>query len=401
MNTNKIALFGLGKLGLPLVSIFSQSIKVKAFDVDKNKIDCLKNGHTPFYEPNLQEFLKKGKNNLVFEEVDEFDIEEVDIVVILVNTPSDQNGGFSNCYINDVIENIAPKLKTSSKKDFLFILSSTVMPDSHKEIIKKIELLSERKLNNGFGFSYVPDLVALGSVIKDFQNPDVLILGSSNEGYANTTEKLYKNILKNEAPIIKMSLIESEITKISLNAYITMKISFANFIGNVADKFNCNPFNITKALGHDKRISPYYIKSGLAFGGTCFPRDTWAFINMCDKIGLNAEHIKATENINKQQNILLFNKIASYKNKKIGIIGIAFKPDTTVTTESPSIYIIEKLKAEKYNVEAFDKLITPQIDLLDFVSRNEVIVLMHNDKKLIENINFSDKIVINPWNIKL
>lgn len=402
MNKGKIGLFGLGKLGLPLALILSQYYKVYGIDVDKEKVTNLKKGISPFFEPKMDEYLKNNINNIEFQYVDEYDINNFDIAIILVNTPSNSQGEFSNKYIFDVVENVSEQLKKSNKKDFLFVLSSTVMPESHVKIIDEIERISDKELNKDFGFVYIPDLVALGNVIQDFENPDLLILGESELKYGTIAHEIYSKFIKNNSPCVRMSLIESEITKVSLNAFITMKISFANFIGNISEKYNCNPNNITKALGYDRRISPHYIKSGLAFGGTCFPRDTWAFIKMSETLGLDASHIKATQKINEYQNDILFDKVSSYKNKKIGIYGLSFKPNTVVTTESPGYILYEKLVSQNYDVVFYDELIEnnySDIGIHKFIDDCEVIVFTHNLKLDIDNSQLSKKIVINPWKI--
>jgi|694.fasta_scaffold53999_5 UDPglucose 6-dehydrogenase len=403
MDINKISLIGLGKLGLPLLSTFANNgQKIIGVDVDTNKINILKNNELPFYETNLKEYLIGGKNNIEY--VNDFKkiTDDTNVAIILVNTPSNESGEFSNRYVYDALINICKNLKNSNNKDFLFIISSTVMPGSHKEIIKLIESNSERKLNDGFGVVYIPDLVALGTVIKDFENPDLIIMGESNKKYGEIAEKVYSKILKNNPPIVRMSLVEAEITKVSLNAYITMKISFANFIGNIAEKFNANPNNITKALGYDKRISPHYIKSGLSFGGTCFPRDTWAFIQMSENVGLDAIHIKSTQVINENQNINLYDKIKGFKNKKIGIYGLSFKPNTYVTTESPGNILYERLLNEKYDVTYYDELIMSKYtDNFDkFIEDCDVLVITHETNKF-SNIELKNKTIINPWKVKV
>jgi UDPglucose 6-dehydrogenase len=405
MNIEKVALFGLGKLGLPLSLVLAQEMKVVGIDTDKEKIKKLCVKTSPFYEPHVDEYLNSAFSNISFKTTNEYSINEFDVAIILVNTPSDNEGKFSNNYIYDVIEDLSIKLKDSTKKDFLFILSSTVMPGSHKKIIDRIEELSGKKLNEGFGFVYIPDLVALGSVIKDFENPDLLILGESHNKYGEIAENIYTKIIKNDAPIKRMSLIEGEITKVSLNAYITMKISFANFIGNISEKYNCNPNNITTALGLDRRISPHFIKSGLSFGGTCFPRDTWAFIKMSDDLGLDAKHIKATQEINDYQNENLLEKLLKFKNKKIGVLGLSFKPNTTVTEKSPGLFLKDNLSELGYDVLVYDKLIETEYfgNFEKFVQDSDVIVITHNDKDFekIKNFDISEKIIINPWNLKL
>ena len=405
MNVEKVALFGLGKLGLPLSLVLAQEMKVVGIDTDIEKIKKLCVKTSPFYEPHIDEYLNSAFSNISFKTTNEYSIDEFDVAIILVNTPSDSEGKFSNKYIYDVIEDLSIKLRESNKKDFLFILSSTVMPNSHKLIIDKIQDISGKKLNEDFGFVYVPDLVALGSVIKDFENPDLLIMGESHIKYGNVAEKIYKKIIKNNSPIKRMSLIEGEITKVSLNAYITTKISFANFIGNVSEKFNCNPNNITSALGFDRRISPHFIKSGLAFGGTCFPRDTWAFIKMADDLGLDAKHIKATQEINDFQNENLLQKLLLHKNKKIGVLGLSFKPNTTVDEKSPGLYLSENLKKMGVDVITYDKLIGTEFfgNFEKFVNDSDVIVITHNDSDFekLKNFNITNKVIINPWNLNL
>jgi UDPglucose 6-dehydrogenase len=407
MNVDKISIIGLGKLGLPLLTTFAKNNqKVIGYDVDVQKINSLKNKEIPFYEPNLEEFFIKYYDNIEVGNDTENLVLNSNVAIILVNTPSDGNGEFSNDYVFKAIELVSKSLKNSKSSDFLFIISSTVMPGTHKKIIDLIELNSGRKINEGFGLLYIPDLVALGSVIYDFENPDLLILGESDKKYGDIGEIIYKKIIKNNAPIVRMSLIEGEISKVSLNAYITMKISFANFIGNVSEKFSCNPNNITKALGYDRRISPYYIKSGLSFGGTCFPRDTWAFIKMSEQLGLDAVHIKATQTINEQQNKYLFDKVSNFKDKKIGIFGLSFKPNTSVTTESAGDILYSKLKSENYEVYGCDKLVKTDFNytnINDFIKKCDVLVLIHDDKEIIsKNIeNIKTKILINPWNIAI
>ena len=400
MNIEKISLIGLGKLGLPLLCTFANSgQKILGVDIDTKKIDNLRKKILPFYEPRLPEYLNNGLKNIQVVNNCNDVIKDTEVAIILVNTPSKEDGEFSNEYIYDAVDALAQSLRTSEKEDFLFIISSTVMPQSHKTIIKKIEDASGRTLNNGFGVTYVPDLVALGTVIKDFENPDVLIIGQSEKRYGDIAESIYKKIIKNNAPVVRMSLTEGEMTKVSLNAYVTMKISFANFIGNITDKLKCNHSNITKALGYDKRISPHFIKSGLAFGGTCFPRDTRAFIKLSENLGLDAVHIKATQRINELQNELLFEKVKAYKNKTIGIVGLSFKPDTAVVVESPGQILFDKLSSSSYAVTAFDPLVLNSTDLQDFINNVDVVVINHNDKKLISSVRFDNKIIVDNWGI--
>lgn len=401
MNLNKISLVGLGKLGLPLLTTFAKNgQKILGFDIDKNKISKLKDREIPFFEPNLQESLIEGYENITISYNIEDVVTQSDIAIVLVNTPSTTDGSFSNEYVFDVFTNISKEIKKQNKENFLFILSSTVMPSTCKKLISIVENNTSLIYNKNFGIVYIPDLVALGTVIKDFENPDLLILGQSNEYFGNIGMEIYKKIIKNNCPIVRMSLEEAEITKISLNAFITMKISFANFLGNICEIVGCNVSNVTKALGYDKRISPYFLNSGTSFGGTCFPRDTWAFMKFSESIGLDACHIKATQKINEFQNQNLLDKAKKYKDKKIGVVGIAFKPNTEVTVESSGYILYTELKKLGYDVIGYDSIIEDfsHVDLQTFINSCDVLVLTHNDKNLREK-DFSKKVIIDPWNI--
>ena len=356
----KLSLIGLGKLGLPLATVFaSKEIYTIGIDVDSSKIDGLNNNRLPFHETDLEDLFSSSRDHLHFTENFKDAINETDISVILVNTPSDkQSKGFSNAYIKSSLTSLCSELKESSKEYHLIVISSTVMPTTCRDVTEPlIEEMSGRKINEGVGLCYIPDLVALGSVIKDFKNPYLLIVGESDEKAGNMALEYYSEIIENQAPVQKMSVIDAEITKVSLNAYITMKISFANFIGNICDKLeNSNSDNVTSALGKDRRISPYYIKSGLAFGGTCFPRDTWAFDEFARQVGLNAVHVQAADEINQMQHDVLYDKATKLNRSKVGILGLGFKAGTPVVVESPAIILAERLADNGYTVNVCDSL---------------------------------------------
>jgi len=228
--------------------------------------------------------------------------------------------------------------------------------------IPLIENVTNWKINERFGVCHLPDFVKLGSVIDDFEKPEMVVLGESNQKAGNIAEKLYYKIIKNNSPVHRLTLPEAEIAKISLNAYITMKLSFANFLGNICERVdNTNVDNITGAMGADKRISPYFIKSGLSFGGTCFPRDTWAFIKFSNKLGLDAVHINATQEINEYQDRHLFRYITKFEKQKISILGLSFKPNSPVVTESASIKLVERLVDNGKEVYVYDPLCMEQV----------------------------------------
>ncbi len=255
------------------------------------------------------------------------------------------------------------KSLAKNDKDFhIFVISSTVLPGSIEEnFIPLIEKYSNRFLNKGFGIVYDPDFVALGEVIKGFLNPELVLIGESNSFSGDVVCKIHNSLCENKPYIARMSIVSAEIAKISLNTYITVKISFANTLANICEKVKDADLDaITKSIGVDKRISPYYFKGALAFGGNCFPRDTKAFIKFASRYGNDAEIIRAVESVNSYQNKhlaeLVLDKISDCEDKNIGILGLSFRPDTPVITGSPAIALIETLLENGLRVLAYDKL---------------------------------------------
>ena len=267
----KISVVGLGKLGLCFAAAAaSRGIKTLGVDINDAVVESINNGISPIIEPGLQEFISKHHRNLVASKDHEKAIRETDITFIVVATPSNPNGNFSNKFVESALKSLSTALLKSGKDNHLFVISSTVMPtSSEKRLIPLIEKYSKRKINKGFGVCYVPDFVALGTVIRDFLNPDMVVIGQSSKLYGDIIEKFYKMYCHNKPEIVRMSIISAEIAKVSLNAYITAKISFANMLGNLCEKIpGANADDVSRALGCDKRISPLYMKAGLAYGGT-------------------------------------------------------------------------------------------------------------------------------------
>ena len=411
---DKISFIGLGKLGLPLSTTFAKNgVKVVGIDKQQILIDKLKNGDVPFFEEGLEKNLELSRDNIEYKSNYEEIIIDTDITVILVNTQMGES--YSPVNIEYAIKDLCNELKKSDKPYHLFILSSTVMPRDIEDIfIPMIEKLTDRKLNEGFGFSYVPDVVKLGSVIKDFENPDVVIIGSSDDYSCKITRELYNNISKNNPPICEMSLIEAEISKISLNAYLVNKISFANFLSNLCETIGgVNVDNITNSIGYHKPISHYFLKGGLSFGGTCFPRDTLAFIEFADKFGLDAKQLKATDEINKYQDLNLFNIVKNTEKDSISILGLSFKPNTPIITESPSIKLVENLLDEGKIINVYDPLCMNEVEQkfgnrLNYFNSIEdcfkvgqlvVVALPYDEFKSIDDTwkSFDNQIILDCW----
>jgi UDPglucose 6-dehydrogenase len=326
-------------------------------------IDELNQGRTLLREPGLSELLAEiGGKRLKATLSHPAAIEQTDISCIMVHTPSDDDGHFSNQYVLRALESLGRSLRDSSKSYHLFIINSTVMPGStENEFIPLLENTSGRKLNEGFGLCYSPELVALGSVVRDFLRPDVVAIGSSDERAGQTAEDLYRKLCENNPPICRMSLIDAEIFKVSLNCYVTLKISFANALANLCERIpGARVDAITHALGADRRIGPHYLQGGLAFGGTCFPRDTRAYIVLAKRNGLDAALVEAAETVNRAQDRhiadLILDEVGRSRQKTVSVLGLAFKPNTNVIVDSPAIKLIDVLVRQGVRVNAYDPL---------------------------------------------
>jgi len=363
INKKKISIVGLGKLGLPLAACFAaRGFKTIGIDVQKRVVDSINKGLSPIAEPGLPEMISKFKRNLRATLNHEEAINETDIAFVIVATPSDRKGNFSNAYVEAALKLLSKSLKQSNKDYHLFVISSTVMPGSVEErLIPMIEKHSGRKLNVGFGVCYIPDFIALGSAIQNFLNPDLLIIGESDKFAGDLAASVYGKFCQNKPHIARMSIINGEIAKISLNNYITLKISFANSLANLCEKIpGADSDVISKAIGADRRIAPYYLRGGLGFGGTCFPRDTKAYLALAKKYNLKPELIKAVERVNKFQDehlariVLECLRVAG--SKKVSILGVSFKPNTPVIVESPAVKLIKTLLRKNIKITVYDPL---------------------------------------------
>lgn len=359
----EISVVGLGKLGLCFAACAAaRGFKTIGVDIDRNVVNSVNKGFSPIIEPHLQDIISNASDRLIATQNYKEVIEKTDVTFIMVATPSDPNGNFSNKYVEFALKSLAKAFSKSNKKYHLFVISSTLIPTSTEErLIPLIQEHSGKKLNVDFGVCYNPDFVALGNVVKDFLNPDLVVIGESDKFAGEQLVSIYERLCENQPPIFRMSIINAEIAKVSLNSYITLKISFANSLANICEKIAGADIDIiTKALGADKRISPYYLRGGLSYGGTCFPRDTKAFIAFGRKYGHEAELIKTVEKVNEFQDQHLVERVLAYvssrSDKSVSILGLSFKPNTPVITESPAMKLIDKLLEENIKVIVYDPL---------------------------------------------
>jgi UDPglucose 6-dehydrogenase len=357
-----LSVIGLGKLGSPLAVIFAaKGFPTLGLDINKKYVDAINHGRAPVVEPFLQEYLDKGKQNIRATQNYREIIDESDFTFLIVPTPSGSDHHFSDEYLKQALKELASALKESRKSFHNFVIVSTVSPGTiEKSLIPWIQEHSGRTVNEGFAIAYNPEFIALGDVINGLLKPDIVLIGESNKEIGDQLEKLYlEYICENKPYMARMSIISAEIAKISLNAFITMKISYANTLANICEKIPGADIDaITKAIGADKRVSPHYLKGGMPFGGACFPRDSRAFAAFAKEYGVDAKLARATDEINELQVPLLKQKIIEHlpEEKTVAVLGLAFKPDTPVIEESPSIKLIELLLRKGIQVVAYDPL---------------------------------------------
>jgi UDPglucose 6-dehydrogenase len=360
-NMKKISVVGLGKLGACTASCLSyRGFNTIGVDINQQFVDSINNGRAPVIEPRLQEMISKSGTRLEATSDYAKAIEETDVTLIIVPTPSKEDGNFSDDIMRDVLKSLSAHLKNSAKDYHLFVITSTVSPKGcEKSLIPLVEEVSGRELNKGFGMCYNPEFIALGNVVSDTLQPDLVLIGESDKKAGDILENVYQILTENDPVMSRMSLVSAEITKISLNAFVTMKISFANTLGNICEQIKgANIDDISSALGADKRISPYYIKGGISFGGPCFPRDNRAFSKFASEYGVKTPLANSTDQINKHQIQHLLETVKKYvkDNDTVGILGLSYKPNTPVIVESPAIYLINELLDNNINISVYDSL---------------------------------------------
>lgn len=362
-----ISVFGLGKLGLCTAVCFANAgIRVWGVDNNKEHIQKLQARQCPIEEPQLSELLQRAYDNLTFSSDYEEVINNTDITLIIVPTPSLTDGAFDNRYIIDVLHAISPSIKKKSQYHIIDVVS-TVMPTSCERVfIPLVESLTGKKCPNEFGFVYNPEFIALGTVIRDFQNPDLILIGASDEASALKIKSIYEAMVQNTPKYKIMNLINAEITKIALNCYVTVKISFANALSRICEKIQGADVDIvTDALGADTRIGHKCLKGGLGFGGPCFPRDNLAMINLMKYIDVSASIPESTIKENQQVMDRLLQIVRQYLTvtDTITILGLAYKANTHIIEASQAYMFAQQIMNEGFKVKVTDpKVNKGQID---------------------------------------
>ena len=348
----KIAIIGTGYIGLVQGVIMSDlGFDVVCIDNDEEKIEILKKGKSPIYEPGLEEILKKSLKNRKIEFTLDYNsgIKNADVIFLTVGTPPLADGNSNLSYITDASKNLVQFLS----KDSLIITKSTVPMGTNKKI--KTIILDELKKRNmdNLNISVIsnPEFLREGKAVYDFLNPDRIVVGIDEKDDKEKIKKeiyqIYDYFYKKDIPIIFTNLETAELAKYSSNAFLSVKISFINEIAIFSEKIGANIEDVSKIMGFDHRIGNEFLNAGLDFGGSCFPKDTLAILNIGKNNDCEMSIVNSAVKFNDDLKDILIkkikNKLGSTKDKTISILGLSFKPETDDIRESPAIKIIKKI----------------------------------------------------------
>lgn len=352
-----VSVVGLGKLGAPLAAcLASKGLQVIAVDADPLKVEAVKEGRAPVFEPGLEELIRASGERLSATTDVEAAVDASDITFIVVATPSEPSGSFSLRYVLPVCDRIGRALRT--KQEFhLVVLTSTVMPGMTGGPVRTaLEQASGKRCGEEFGLCYGPEFIALGSVIRDFLNPDFVLIGESDPRAGEMLEQIYRKVCNHLPAVARMNLVNAELAKLSVNTYVTTKISFANMLARICEKLpGADVDVVTSALGLDSRIGQKYLRGAVSYGGPCFPRDNLALTALALALDAPADIAQVTDRFNRSQLRWLADLVHEQsKGGVVGILGLTYKPDTDVVEEAIGFLLAQELASRGVVVVAYD-----------------------------------------------
>ncbi|MCH5222285.1 MAG: UDP-glucose/GDP-mannose dehydrogenase family protein [Muribaculaceae bacterium] len=355
-----VAIVGTGYVGLVSGACFSEvGVDVTCVDIDHAKIEQLKRGIIPIYEPGLSELVKKNMEvgRLHFATSIGEIIDNVDIVFCAVGTPSDEDGSADLSHVLAVARDFGRSINSYT----LFVTKSTVPVGTSKLVRAEIEaqLALRKRSDIEFDIASNPEFLKEGAAIKDFMSPDRVVIGIESDRGRALMEQLYRPFLLNNFRVMIMDLASAEMTKYAANAMLATRISFINEIANLCEKVGADVNNVRKAIGADIRIGGKFLYPGCGYGGSCFPKDVRALIRTGEQQGVEMRVIRAVEEVNDVQKTIVYKKLAAIFNgeltgKHIAIWGLAFKPETDDMRCAPSLEVITRLIADGAHVTVYD-----------------------------------------------
>lgn len=355
-----IAIVGTGYVRLVSGTCFAEmGVHVTCVDVDAQKIEKLKNGIMPIYEPGLEELVKRnvGFERLRFTTDLTEVLDDVEVVFSAVGTPPDEDGSADLKYVLAVARQFGQHIN----KYTILVTKSTVPVGTAQKVKAAIqEELDKRGVDIPFDVASNPEFLKEGAAIKDFMSPDRVVVGTESEKAKEVMTRLYKPFLINNFRVIFMDIPSAEMTKYAANAMLATRISFMNDIANLCERVGANVDSVRKGIGTDSRIGSKFLYAGCGYGGSCFPKDVKALVHTGMDNDYHMEVIEAVERVNEKQKSIVYDKIikmaGSVKGKTVAIIGLSFKPKTDDMRESPALVVIDKLLKDGATVRVFDPI---------------------------------------------
>ena len=355
-----IAIVGTGYVGLVSGTCFAEmGAHVTCVDVDAQKIEKLKNGIMPIYEPGLEELVKRnveyGRLKFTTDLTEVLD--EVEVVFSAVGTPPDEDGSADLKYVLAVAKQFGQHIN----KYTILVTKSTVPVGTARKVKAAIqEELDKRGVDVPFDVASNPEFLKEGAAIKDFMSPDRVVVGTESEKAREVMTRLYRPLMLQNFRVIFMDIPSAEMTKYAANAMLATRISFMNDIANLCECVGANVDSVRKGIGTDSRIGTKFLYAGCGYGGSCFPKDVKALVHTGMDNDYHMEVIEAVERVNEKQKSIVYDKIikavGDVKGKTIAILGLAFKPETDDMREAPALVVIEKLLSEGARVRVFDPI---------------------------------------------
>ncbi|MBO7128144.1 MAG: UDP-glucose/GDP-mannose dehydrogenase family protein [Prevotella sp.] len=355
-----IAIVGTGYVGLVSGTCFAEmGAHVSCVDVDAQKIEKLKNGIMPIYEPGLEEMVKRNVEceRLQFTTDLTEVLDDVEVVFSAVGTPPDEDGSADLKYVLAVARQFGQHIN----KYTILVTKSTVPVGTAKKVKAAIQAeLDKRGVQVPFDVASNPEFLKEGAAIKDFMSPDRVVVGTESEKAQEVMTRLYRPLMLQNFRVIFMDIPSAEMTKYAANAMLATRISFMNDIANLCERVGANVDNVRRGIGTDTRIGKKFLYAGCGYGGSCFPKDVKALMHTGIDNGYHMEVIEAVERVNEKQKSIVYDKIikmaGSVKGKTVAILGLAFKPETDDMREAPALVVIEKLLADGATVRVFDPI---------------------------------------------
>lgn len=350
----KIAVVGTGYVGLVTGTCFAETgNQVVCIDIDEQKVEKMRNGFVPIYEPHLDVLFERNikANRLSFTTSLEEGIEDAEIIFLALPTPPGEDGSADLSYILGVADELGKLIK-----EYKVIVDKSTVPVGTAE---KVHAAVQANAKVDFDIVSNPEFLREGFAVDDFLKPDRVVIGTSSERAEKVMEQLYKPFVRQGNPIIFMDEKSAELTKYAANSFLATKITFMNEIANFCEKVGADVDKVRIGIGSDTRIGKRFLFPGIGYGGSCFPKDVQALVKSGREENFEFEILNAVMAINEQQKTVLLPKIKNFfrgnlKGKRIGMWGLAFKPDTDDIREAPALYMIEALLKEGAQIKAYD-----------------------------------------------